>query len=137
MNINSKQIIDLNKKIVNLTKEPHSLVKNYLDTAINSASYYDNIFDQESAIVLSLVKNHNFAQGNKRTAAITLATLLPNINFTDEFLVNLVVDIIEKNLSIEDVSKKIVLFAKNNIVESKSFDYITKHKLALEQLFNL
>ena len=137
LNLTSKDIIGLNKKIVALTGEPHQLIKSYLDSALHSSEYYDNYFDKVASIIRSLVMNHNFQQGNKRTAAIVLAVLLPQIDFDDNFLTKLILEIVKDKLDVSQISKQIVSYAKDNITENIVKDYITKHKLTLEILYNL
>ena len=137
LNLTSKDIIGLNKKIVALTGDPHQLIKSYLDSALHSSEYYDNYFDKVASIIRSLVMDHNFQQVNKRTAAIVLAVLLPQIDFDDNFLTKLILEIVKDKLDVSQISKQIVSYAKDNITENIVKDYITKHKLTLEILYNL
>ena len=74
-----------NKTILNI-----SLLKSSLASHI----YYDNIEDKIISVVSSLIKNHAFFDGNKRTALLVLVYLLSDNNFkipTDSTLFNAVV----------------------------------------------
>lgn len=57
-------IVDINKQF----SDGSELTSGALSSAINSASYYDDIADQGSAIFNSIV-GHTFNNGNKRTAS--------------------------------------------------------------------
>jgi len=58
-------ITDINKAFSNGSQ----LNKGGLESAINSASYYDDVAEQGSSLFNSIVKGHIFTNGNKRTAS--------------------------------------------------------------------
>lgn len=137
LNITSQQVKDLNKEIVKITGEPHGIVKDYIDTAIFSSEYYDNYFDKVAAVVRSLTMNHNFEQGNKRTAVIVLSILMPQVDFSDDFLVDLVLSIVNDKLEVEDISKQLALYSQDRITEVYQGSFIDKHQGALKVLYSL
>lgn len=137
LSITKDQIVRLNREITKLSNEPHGEIKDYVNSALHSADYYENYFDKVAAMVKSLINNHNFLQGNKRTAAIVLVSLLPSIDFSDDFLVDLVLEIVRKNLTVGEVSKKIALYAKDNFTLEEEVDYLTKHSKTLKILYEL
>lgn len=66
-----KRIDEVTLIIVNLNKKydkGKELRPGQLSSAINSASYYENVADQGSSIFYSLVTGHVFENGVKRTA---------------------------------------------------------------------
>ncbi len=52
---------------------------NSIDSIINSASYYNDAWEQTSAVTRSIA-DHAFENGNKRTAFDTLNMLLDDFN---------------------------------------------------------
>lgn len=77
----------------------------------SSIFYYNSIENKVSSVVRSLIKNHPFSDGNKRTALLVLDTLsdLNNINriISDDDIDEIIVDIAMNNYSVEEISKKI------------------------------
>ncbi|TSC65882.1 MAG: death on curing protein [Microgenomates group bacterium Gr01-1014_80] len=70
---------------------------------------YENIFDKAAALLQSLLKNHPFVDGNKRTA-LTSAGLFLKMNGwklknTHDEEVEFAVDVDNKQLPIEQISK--------------------------------
>lgn len=54
-------------------------MNNSISNIVNSASYYENSYDQVASITRSITQ-HAFENGNKRTAFDTLNKLLKDIN---------------------------------------------------------
>lgn len=77
-------------------------MNNSIESIINSASYYDDAYEQVSAITRSIT-DHAFANGNKRTAFDTLNMLLDDmglkniLNDTQKW--DLIYDIAEGRIS--------------------------------------
>ncbi|MFV0394859.1 MAG: hypothetical protein ACK5LC_10765 [Coprobacillaceae bacterium] len=71
---------EIAKNIRNINKQYSSgyEINNSIDSILNSASYYDDTYDQTSAVTRSIV-DHVFENGNKRIALVsTLIFLLTN-----------------------------------------------------------
>lgn len=64
-----EDICSINFMICEYTQEPYGVKENLLNSAL---SVYDSYFDKDkeilAALIRSLVKNHCFINGNKRTA---------------------------------------------------------------------
>lgn len=78
-------------------------------TSFNNQDLYPSIFDKAAALLQSLLKNHPFVDGNKRTALLAATTFL-RINgykLTNTHLkeVEFTVSVDTKNLLIEQISK--------------------------------
>ena len=67
-------IININKKYSNGNQ-----MNNSISNIVNSASYYENSYDQVASITRSITQ-HAFENGNKRTAFDTLNKLLKDMN---------------------------------------------------------
>lgn len=68
--IDKEQLIEFNKT---LTGAAHRVIKPHqLDSVFSSYFYYEDIPSQIASIVNSIIKNHPFGDGNKRTAMMTL-----------------------------------------------------------------
>ena len=68
--IDKEQLIEFNKT---LTGALHRVIKPHqLDSVFSSYFYYEDIPSQIASIVNSIIKNHPFGDGNKRTAMMTL-----------------------------------------------------------------
>jgi len=83
-----------------------------LESAINSASYYDDIAEQGTSVFNSIVKGHVFTNGNKRTASEFITQFAKDnnlkINLNASQLKDLTSDMANGvKSSIEDLSKKI------------------------------
>ncbi|EHP2986166.1 type II toxin-antitoxin system death-on-curing family toxin, partial [Listeria monocytogenes] len=79
---------------------------NSIDSIINSASYYNDAWEQTSAVTRSIA-DHAFENGNKRTAFDTLNMLLDDFNLKSPLTDSQKWDLIEKlgRKEITDVSK--------------------------------
>lgn len=95
-------IIEINKFLCESTNEPHAIINsNSLHSIINYDQFvfghelYPTIEDKISFIVCSIIKNHCFANGNKRTAVIILSILLEANNFpliAEDRLFNIIIN---------------------------------------------
>lgn len=75
----------------------------------SSYQYYDLVDQQISSIVLSIIKNHCFVDGNKRTALVALDTLciINNIKrvVSNDDIDNVIVDIAAHKYTVDHVAK--------------------------------
>lgn len=85
-----------------------------LDSAINSAYHtfddielYPTIEEKASRIGYSLISNHAFTDGNKRTSMLVMLTFLEtngiNLKYTDEELINLGMSLGEGKAKYDDL----------------------------------
>ena len=89
------------------------ITKQKLLGCLSSYQYYDSINQQISSIVLSIIKNHCFVDGNKRTALVALDTLCI-INNTKRAVSNddideVIVDIAAHKYTVDHIAK--ILFS--------------------------
>ena len=81
-------------------------MNNSVKNILNSASYYDDPYEQVAAVVRSIT-DHAFANGNKRTAFDTLNMLMGDLGLNNKLTNsqkwNLIYDIAEGRL--DDVSE--------------------------------
>lgn len=89
--------------------------KNMLESAVHRpfATYggedlYPDIFLKCAALIQSIIKNHPFIDGNKRTAFVSAYTVLMKNNIkisaTEKEIVKFVVEVANKNLSVDEIS---------------------------------
>jgi len=80
---------------------------------------YDNIFDKAAALLQSLLKNHPFVDGNKRTALSSAGIFLKMNGYTlknyHEEDIEFGVNVDNKHLSIEDISKWLKTHSEKSI----------------------
>ncbi len=121
------QVVEINKRMILMYSEEeiigvksHSLLESALSRPMQSVfgeDAYATIYDKSSALFHSLVKNHPFHNGNKRTALAVLTMFLDinNIELTmsSEQAEDFTVDVANDLYSLEDIAKKI----KNNSVD--------------------
>ena len=99
---------EIAEDIININKQYSDgfELNNSIKNILNSASYYDDPYNQVAAVTRSIT-DHAFANGNKRTAFDTLNMLLSdlglNSKLTDSQKWNLIYDIAEGRL--DDVTK--------------------------------
>jgi death-on-curing family protein len=93
----SKDIVNMNKKYSNGNQ-----MNNNVDNILNSASYYNDPYEQVAAVTRSIT-DHVFENGNKRTAFDTLNMLLDDLGLknllSDAQKWNLIYDIAEGRLN--------------------------------------
>ena len=90
--------------------------KNLLESAVNNPfqtfggeDLYKTIFDKAAQLAYGLVKNHGFVDGNKRVAIHAMEVYLVingyDINFSQDEIVKIGMDLAESKLSAENLSK--------------------------------
>ena len=95
---------------------------------------YPDLFDKAAVLMRSLVQNHPFRNGNKRTAVIVVDTFLKLNNYElavpDEKLIELTVRIAEKKVTLNKIKRTLWKYSKYNPNGSKSgfliLEYIRK-----------
>ena len=104
--LSTEFLIELNKEVgVGLVRDI-----NLISSSLSSMYYEDTDELRVASIYKSLVKNHGFVDGNKRTA--TLFLLLSRrlkvikLNLTDDELFDLVILVATTNMSTEDISSR-------------------------------
>lgn len=69
--ITYENVVDINKAVCDVYGTQHLVIKeNELQSAIGVQQWYDNVKMSACAVLRSLVLNHPFRDGNKRTAYI-------------------------------------------------------------------
>lgn len=112
--IDKQQVIDFNKMV---TEGAHGVLKPaQLDSVFSSYYYYEDVPSQIASIVNSIIKNHPFRDGNKRTAVLTLYYLTETYNvtidLTEEEFFEAIQYVANNKLEIEEVVE--VLKLKEN-----------------------
>lgn len=120
------QVIEINKRLILMYSEEEIIgVKNHplLESALSrpmqsifGEDAYETIYDKSSALFHSLVKNHPFHNGNKRTALAVLTMFLDmnNVELTmsSEQAEDFTVDVANDLYSLGDMAELI----KNNSI---------------------
>ena len=103
-------VVKLNQLV--LKENPTILKPELLGNWNSSLPYLDSIYLQISCIVRSVVKNHYFSDGNKRTAVLVLVSCCRefNLKLPNKNIDNKILEIANNNYSIEKVS--FLLFGK-------------------------
>lgn len=104
-----EDIIEINKNV------DEGIVKDYnlVASCLSSFHYYNNIKDQISSIFKSIVLNHSFNNGNKRTAVVFLVITAKQTgnsvsNLSNKQLFNITLNIANGKLTkVEEISKLI------------------------------
>lgn len=101
--ISFTQILEINNEIVSLTNEPHGLV-NPSSLKFNLDEFIYNPYSQTnlylfSKIIISLVNDHTFTEGNKRTGSIIFLIFLDFYN-------------VKLNVNDDEIEKMIISIAK-------------------------
>jgi death-on-curing protein len=85
-------------------------------TSFGGRDLYETIFDKASSLVHSLILNHPFVDGNKRTAVVSTLTFLEFNGYLLEVsrpkLTNFALDIESKKLDIEKIAVWLQKFSK-------------------------
>jgi death-on-curing protein len=114
------QIITFHKKIIRATGGSDGVRdRTVIESAINKAfatfdgiDLYESIYKKISVITYSLIKNHGFVDGNKRTGVSTMLLLLKInniiINYSQMELVELGLKIAESKVNEEDIEQWII-----------------------------
>lgn len=111
-----KQILLIHDELIEVYGGSHGVRdENLLESAIYQpyVSYggidlYPTIFDKAAALLRSLIKNHPFIDGNKRTAIVTAQIILEEngLKFTAsmDITYDFLIDVAKKSRSIEQIS---------------------------------
>ena len=98
----AKEIVEINKKF-----SGGELLNSCPSSAIHTALYYESIVDQGASIFKSIVKDHIFLEGNKRTAIEVFKSFARKNRITIHLLDSELIDIAERVAigHLEDISK--------------------------------
>lgn len=78
---------------------------NLVYSAFSSIDYYENYYEKVASVFFSLTKNHAFNDGNKRTAVLFLLVELSDVDMSDDFLFDLVLDTANDKFNIAQIAK--------------------------------
>jgi death-on-curing family protein len=138
MKIDRDQIIDWNKTLVLMSKEPHGLVKQGIEAALHRTEYYDTPTEKAAALFHSLINNHHFLQANKRTSIVALLASLSEFDFSIDFLYDLVMDTVHDHLDVEAIADRLKAEMELRKEEITSVDEIfRKYEILIERLINV
>jgi len=110
-----KNVIELNKKIINRSGGLHGLRDmNLLESAVLApqvvlygTEMYPSIHEKAGAYLFHLTKNHPFLDGNKRTSVIAVITFFEvnkaQVKFSDEDIENVVCQVAENKLNKSEI----------------------------------
>lgn len=104
--ITEKLILEINDEISGQGVKSKSLV----GSSLSSFHYYEDTSHQIISIIMGLIKNHPFVDGNKRTALTVLYYLSEQYKLElidDNKLYNIIIEIATTKSSVEDFSSKI------------------------------
>lgn len=120
-----EEVVEINKIVIELSGGNHQLTnENLLESAVIRPQmegvrnpYYKNIYEKTAAIFESLLLNHCFLDGNKRTALAAAESFLHingyGFDFADDEAEKFIYDILAKNLQFQ----QIVVWIKQNTVK--------------------
>ena len=149
--ISFDDVIIINKTCL-LDKEPYQILdQGRIESALgNQYQPYERRELAFASVYKSLVINHGFLNGNKRTAVIDLylaSIMLDNpLNISDEDLAKLTYQIASENgsrISVEDIAKQVFSYyatvgeikrIPHDDVETLSKSFINNHKWLIEEL---
>jgi death-on-curing protein len=88
------------------------LLKSAIETpasGLGNTYFHNGIFEMASAYMFHIIKNHPFVDGNKRTGTATALTFLRangigHFPLTDEFTIDLAIQVATSELSKEDLA---------------------------------
>jgi death-on-curing family protein len=96
------EIVDINRA----TQGGGVLLSGSPSSAINTALYYDDVLEQGASVFKTIIKNHMFADGNKRTAVNMMKSFMNKagvtVNKTDGELLDIATQVATN--AIDDVS---------------------------------
>lgn len=109
-------VVDVNKA---LTGVGHRIIKpDQLESVFSSYYYYEDKPSQIASIVNSIIKNHPFGDGNKRTAFVVLTSLCRrnSVEYLDDEdeLFEAIHHVANNKLEIEEVVEVLQLKEKGN-----------------------
>jgi len=109
--ISPEDLKEINKELVGETKS-NVLSENLLESCFASYLYYDANIERITSVWFSIINNHCFSDGNKRTALVFLILMCKinkiNITLTEDELFNIILGIAtNKYKDIKEISKLI------------------------------
>ena len=101
--INGEILIEINRKITG----DGTVIKNSLNSCTSSWSYYETIELKISSVVRSIIKNHYFRDGNKRTAfaVFNILSWANGMELKKKAWDKIFIDIASNNYTVEHISK--------------------------------
>lgn len=114
--LSPKQILLIHDELIEIYGGSHGVRdENLLESAIyqpyasyGGADLYSTVFDKAAALLRSLIKNHPFVDGNKRTAIAAAQIMLEANNISYKVSVaktyDFLLSIANKNWSVEKIS---------------------------------
>jgi death on curing protein len=114
--LSPKQILLIHDELIDIYGGSHGIRdRNLLESAIYQpfASYggidlYSTIFDKSAALLRSMINNHPFIDGNKRTAIVSVQISLEESGYTFNASIkdtyNFLNKVANQNLSVEEIS---------------------------------
>jgi death-on-curing protein len=111
-----KQILLIHDELIEIYGGSHGVRdENLLESAIyqpyvsyGGVDLYVTIFDKAAALLRSLIKNHPFVDGNKRTAIVSVQIMLEENSYkfsaSIDTTYNFLIDVANKNRSVEQIS---------------------------------
>lgn len=115
--INQDDYISLIQTINLAIKETGVVVdKNKIAGVLSSLDYYNSKEEKIACLVRSLIKNHGFTNGNKRTAGAFYLAMCKHMNYNPPFnnreFADLFITIANNNYSVETITS--LLFPNRN-----------------------
>lgn len=120
--LSPKQILLIHNQLIEDYGGSHGVRdENLLESAIfqpfasyGGADLHPTIFDKSAALLRSLVKNHPFVDGNKRTAIAATQIILEESNYSFKASINLTYDFLNQ-IATQDISvERIATWLKNH-----------------------
>jgi len=111
-----EEVIVLHDKLIQIGGGSYGILNfDQLHSAINrpkvtfsGENIYQNIFTQAAALMQSIINNHPFIDGNKRTGFFCALRFLNSngcdLKITNKEIVKLTIDVIAKKLSVKEIS---------------------------------
>jgi death-on-curing family protein len=113
--LNPEQVDELANEILELNKATEgggTLLSGAPASALNTASYYTLAEDQAASVFRTIISNHMFADGNKRTAVMAVELLAQKMGLklvSQEQLLNVAGKVANGLLEdVEEISKQII-----------------------------
>jgi death-on-curing family protein len=107
--INQKKYIELLQTINRVIKEAGIIIDtNKIAGVLGSLDYYISTKEKIACLIRSIIKNHEFTNGNKRTAAAFYLAMCKHMNYTPPFnnqeFAETFIDIAKNNYSVEQIT---------------------------------
>lgn len=101
--LNEKVLKEINKDLTN----DGIVIKNSINSCFSSWDYYETIQLKISSVVRSIIKNHYFKDGNKRTAFIAFLILSKEngIELKNKIWYKIFIEIASNSYSVEKIAE--------------------------------